>query len=421
MKQLRARTQGLGEHLMSNEMACSKAAQLLTGAWGCIDDKLKRCNPEIAAHIGCVSTRLTSKYASRLMGMLGNLETLELGQLQLDIPFLGFCGQAVATQLEQHISKGLEGSNVDSRLASAELLDRFRSNKSNAPAWEVVVLETLDDPELASSASRLFGKGEAFMRSFGALQNSAMLHGVLNHLEHEDLEGKMLNVVSRLDTGALLSDFDEALISSKAREGFANQLLECCLDGLLDVAPSIRVPEVSGVHHHTAYRVLDLDMSGLRFRKEDVQLSFPNRTSGPAAAVVQLEARNVSAEFGQLRCFLKPKLLPEISVLTRARAVGITLHVGLAWGPSVCTKRVRLEVVQLHVGMDSLEISLDSSKCARLFNSLIGYLNESLKAHICKCLEVSLKQPIDELCLGIDVLLADAGPFAAALGLFRTQ
>mmetsp|Transcript_72817 Transcript_72817/g.225179 ORF Transcript_72817/g.225179 Transcript_72817/m.225179 type:complete len:247 (+) Transcript_72817:224-964(+) len=200
----------------------------------------------------------------------------------------------------------------------------------------------------------------------------------------------------------------------------------------------MRIPELSGEHRRIAYRILDLDMSGVRFRKEDVRLTLPGLPSASAATaqpppssgkaapcggwsssdLLRLEAQGVSAQFRRLRCALKPPLLPEVCVTTDARAAGIKLYVGFAKG-STCGSGGELQpglrVARLEVTIDCLEISLDKSGYSRLFNPLIGYFNEELKAYVCGCLEDRLVGPARELCRGLGALLAEAEPLLSAL------
>lgn len=283
-------------------------------------------------------------------------------------------------------------------------------------------------------------KGEALLRGLDRIQSSGLLRSALEHLEGEDLEGRLLRGIARFDARAFLADFHGALDSAQgARERLLSRLLDCCLEGLLDVVPAMRIPELTGEHRRIAYRVVDLDMSGVRFRKEDVHLTMPglvgvSSTSPPAAQgckqaashddwnpsdLVRLEAQGVSAEFRHLRCALKPPLLPEVCVTTDAKALGITLRIGFAKDAAVSGRREAhpgLKVSRLQVAMESLDISLDKSNYSRLFNPLIGYFNDLLKGYVCGCLEECLAGPARELCTGLGSLLAEAEPLLDALG-----
>merc|ERR1712060_825521 len=147
-------------------------------------------------------------------------------------------------------------------------------------------------------------------------------------------------------------------------------------------------------------------MAGLCFTKQDVRISLPGLTgSSQVADFLLLEAQGVSAEFPRLRCKLKPRMMPEASVITNAHASGITLFVGFVLGPAGDGQPRSFQVSQLRVGMASLEITLDKSVYARLFNPLIGYLNRQLKAYIFEVLQARLHDPVSDFCKGLNTVL----------------
>ncbi|CAE8711207.1 unnamed protein product, partial [Polarella glacialis] len=203
------------------------------------------------------------------------------------------------------------------------------------------------------------------------------------------------------------ADFDRAVQGTPgARQGFASHLTDHIVDAFLSLLPGIRIPEVAGDYSHTAYRVLNLDMSCIKVRKDQVRVILPGSGSGadggePGARrggpeEICLEASGISAEFRELVCKLKPRLMPQVSMTTNARATDMKFLIGL-------TRRLepqsggstqaawRLQVSSVEVSIADLQITLDRTVSGLLFNLIIGYLNESLKAHICKSLETKLR------------------------------
>uniref|UniRef100_A0A7S4Q199 Uncharacterized protein n=1 Tax=Alexandrium monilatum TaxID=311494 RepID=A0A7S4Q199_9DINO len=443
VQRLKARGLRLGDGLLAHAPAREKAAELLVGAWQVVDGRLAQVSgQDLAACLAPGPAKLLGLYSQHVRKLLGCLEALDLGSLQMSVP-LGASGAVVSEQLEQRLAESLQASGADPRLAGADLLERLRGARPGAPAWESALLECMNGEALAGGALRAVERGEALLRGLDRVQSSGLLRGVLDHIEGADLEGKLLEGIASFDTGAFLGDLSRALDSWPARELLLNRLLDCCLEGLLDVLPAMRIPELRGEHRRVAYKVLDLDMSGVRFRKEDVHLTLPGLpgTSAAAAAspppppqgceqavplgdwspsdLLRLEARGISAEFRHLRCALRPPLLPEVCVTTDARAAGITLRVGFARGLVAGSRgesRPGLRVSRLQVTMESLQISLDKSSYSRLFNPLIGYFSDLLKGYVCGCLEERLAGPAGELCAGLGALLAEAEPILFTLG-----
>eukprot|EP00811_Abedinium_folium_P023570 NODE_3315_length_2055_cov_2.512967.p1 GENE.NODE_3315_length_2055_cov_2.512967~~NODE_3315_length_2055_cov_2.512967.p1 ORF type:complete len:389 (-),score=133.07 NODE_3315_length_2055_cov_2.512967:58-1224(-) len=303
------------------------------------------------------------------------------------------------------------------------MLARFRGQQPGASPLEAALAGQMQDDGLAAKAEAAVEKGEALMDRLSRLQGR-VFDGVLEHIESEDVESKVLEGISRFNPDMFLADLELAAAdrSGGMRQTFVNQLLDQCLSGLLAMLPGVRVPEVSGTYRNTAYTCYDLDMGGLKFRKEDVHVALAGLAGAATAAtekasgeVALLFARDVAAEFPRLRCTLKPKMLPKATVVTTARAAGITICLAFATATGTDAKVGDLVVSRLQVTMEKLDIALDKGKCAPLFNPIVAYLNTSLKAYICRSLEVRLAEPAVELCAMLESLLKAAAPLLRAL------
>jgi len=289
---------------------------------------------------------------------------------------------------------------------------------------EAALLEALDKKELVSKAENVMAKGEKMLQGLHDAATGEAATGVLRNLESKDLEEDLLDGVKRFNPDAFLRDCDRAVVDSEARQTFVNQILDICLDFLLRLLPGIKIPEVSGSHRGTAFRIYDLDMSGIRFRKEDVVVSFLDFKGAAGSAlhavkrpreseIVRIDAKGISAQFSKLHCSVKPPLLPETQPVATGVAGGISLRLHLAADVSSDASEQRLRISRLKVAMESLELKMDQ---ANVVNALISHLNEYLKGYVCGVLEESLAAPLSQLCQGVNDLLIEAKPLLVLLG-----
>lgn len=433
---LKLRACELASSLTAEEVLRDKAQHLLIGAWHVVDAKLAQFSPLLATEAG----NLTNMLASHCSGIVQQ------------------CGQLLSVRVELGLAGALAASDADPALAGAELLDRFRmigsepSQVASVPAGQTLamldalglqlpatardtlardasqpldaaVVTILDSEALALRAEGVLRKGEAVMDSIHNIANSTIVAGVLENLESAKLESELLDSFNRFDADAFLQDADKAITDREARETFVNQLLDVCLDFVLRTLPSVRIPQVSGSHLGTSFQVHDLDMSGLRFQKEDVHISMRDlKEAGTTCSIdgevelFQLHAQRVSGQFSELQCKVKPPLLPEASILTSGIASGIEVHLSVAAKHDSDTSNITVRISQLSVRMSSLELKLSQSSYARLFNPLVGYLNEFLMGYICGVLESQLTPPLSNLCTHLSELLTEMKPLLAFLG-----
>lgn len=456
--------------VLADETVRLRAAELLLGGWEIIDHKLATSGPALAAgattFAASASAVLLKESEARVYQLLDLLESLDLGRLRLDVPLL-LCGVLLTDQLEPQIVAALKNDPRDSRLVSAELLERVKASSSSpgswapppqdalgvlhklgvavpqqveqamrsvsgresGPSWEETLLRGLDNEAVARKAEGAVAAGEAMFHGLSAAASNKLLTGMIDNLGKEEVRRGFLDGVERFNSKAFLNDLHCATRSRKGCEFFVTEILELCLDSILRVLPSVRIPEVSGTHKTIAYRVLDLDMSGLRFHRKDIRVRMKDvdtivkliQSSSTASRpkemdVVTMEAHHVTAEFSGLHCKFKPPLLPEVAFDTHAQAKGIKLHMDIALCAGGDRQKLSLRISRLHIRMESLDMNLENSSYARMFNPLVWYLREFLKGYICGVLQSKIGGPSGELVRGLNRLLETFGPTLALLG-----
>jgi len=261
------------------------------------------------------------------------------------------------------------------------------------------------------------------MQQMGKVATSQTISNTIATLEAQDCHGQLVNGISNFQVDAFLRDLQRASGSRSDCQAFLDRLLELLLDAVLGVLPSVRIPEVTGEYRGVWYKVLDLDMSGLRFDKEDVSMTVkPLTSSGNAEELcLGIFAHSIRGEFTDLKCQLRPRKLPapHVTVTTNAQALGMCIYCELSLlPPSSCSsqgRRAGIELKALEVTMKSLHIKLVDSSYARLFNPLVDYFSETLSVHICKSLEERLGSLLRECIGSMGELLHDLSPVLTLL------
>jgi hypothetical protein len=440
-ERLKARVCGLASNALAEDAMREKAHRLLLGAWQVVDRRLESYSPMLASQ----ASNITNILMDQCSGIIQQ------------------CGMLLSTRIELGITSALAASSADPTLAGAELLDRFRAignqpaSVTRVPAGQTLamldglglplpastrcvlrhspeqplestMLEALDQDDIAMKAESVIKKGEALLEGFHKAANSRIVNGALHNLESQDIENDLFERMKHFDTEKFLGECDRAMVDSSTRQSMVDQFLDGCLDFVLKILPAINIPEASSTHRGTAFRVYDLDMSGINFRKEDVAITLSDFKGAAGSAlnavsrrrefdIVKVDARRVSADFTKVRCVVKPPLLPETHLATNGRASGMHVCVHLAAKMDSETSAVSLYVSHLKVSMESLELTVEeSTSYARLLNSLTSHLNEYLKGYICGALEENLRAPFGQLCQGLNELLTEMGPLLAIFG-----
>lgn len=71
-----------------------------------------------------------------------------------------------------------------------------------------------------------------------------------------------------------MRDGEAALSDEDARDRLVNRIKDSALDFFLEVLPDLPVPPIEGVKDGVAYNISDLDLSGVKLKKEDVTVSI---------------------------------------------------------------------------------------------------------------------------------------------------
>merc|ERR1712086_1075172 len=104
--------------------------------------------------------------------------------------------RALSDQLEQKIAKRLEASDVDMRIAVAELLRPFNTAEPTS-SLNAALLECLNKEWVSEGAATVVRGSAACIKQLNRLQNSEAVQGILQQLERADLDGKLVESIAR--------------------------------------------------------------------------------------------------------------------------------------------------------------------------------------------------------------------------------
>jgi len=75
-----------------------------------------------------------------------------------------------------------------------------------------------------------------------------------------------------VDVADLMRVGEAALTDASAREQLIHRVTDAALEFLLSVLPNLPVPPIEGVREGVAYNISELDLTGVKLQKQDVQV-----------------------------------------------------------------------------------------------------------------------------------------------------
>lgn len=178
-----------------------------------------------------------------------------------------------------------------------------------------------------------------------------------------------------------------------------SQMTDSCLDYLLEFLPSIVIPDISGLKDSIEYTIANLDMSGFRLRKEDVEIRVNDMfDNSKEQEVLVLDVQHIGSQFRRLRWKYQQRYFPNLSGDGAADAF---VHDGsIRLGFKIKKKEVmkgKMKVFEPKVVLSSkkvsiakIELKVDECKYAWLYNLLASLFAESIREYITKSLSETL-------------------------------
>jgi hypothetical protein len=105
-------------------------------------------------------------------------------------------------------------------------------------------------------------------------------------------EGQIVSLIEKVDVKEL-KELSEGLSDEAGREKFVDKLKDYCVDFLLDVLPTIKVPPISGVKEEVEYTIGNLDLSRFNVNKDDVKVELGK--VGETGEIIRVELTNIKA------------------------------------------------------------------------------------------------------------------------------
>lgn len=435
LDELKAHGARFAQGVTADDALREKASSLLVSLSQRVDRAIVQHSPALAAQAGSGAATLAVSCAGGVQRCVGLLQ-IELERRMVEALRAEGDRAEAGAQLLDRLSEVSGDPALLASMSSGDALAVVDALNVGAPAGARRALaqdrdraagDALVDAANCDSMSGLIQRaterGSALMSRVESMAENAVVVATLENLGSEELHRDALDGFQRFEPDAFLRDADVACQSAEGRQIFADRLLNVCLDCLLRVVPKTRIPEASGTHQGISFKLFDINMSGVQFRKDDVNITLQNGDwPGSQSAlhqgtvdVFQLVASNVSARFEHLRCKLKPKMVPEVSLVTNAKADGIVVRMHFAMR-SQGGQAASLFVKNMKVSMQFLDITLDNSRYATLFNPLVSHLRQFLKNYISSFMEVSLAEPVNHLCGALNDILQEAGPLMSILG-----
>eukprot|EP00397_Hematodinium_sp_SG-2012_P017226 GEMP01017607.1.p1 GENE.GEMP01017607.1~~GEMP01017607.1.p1 ORF type:complete len:883 (+),score=190.38 GEMP01017607.1:137-2785(+) len=265
------------------------------------------------------------------------------------------------------------------------------------------VVKTLDAEDSVERVNMVLAKGEdaldklmEYAKQPPSATSAAIMNAVLDKIDDDQIEDSIFSSIKQLDTKTLLAQAEDVFNQSDALSKFANDIKDSVLQFILEILPALEIPRIDDVCEFPyagtiKYSIDKLDMSGFRFRKEDVQLSFPPSEN---TFVVEISAKNVSATFTNLEITLKQLGFPYIKAepIACADAQGICLDLQFTMDETN-----NLVLSSRNIEIASLSLHVDAIGFAFVVNALTSLFTTVIKNYVKVSLEEKLDENIDPL------------------------
>jgi len=326
----------------------------------------------LEAWVGSVKDRVVGQLGAQRALLVDSLGGLELQQVDLrQLITNSWDPVALEAQLQRSLVRAVKLSGLESG-SGAELLERFEGaslvakipavqrtyqgllltladmnvevpppihklleaqaagRQLDAEAWREAVIGSLDDASVVRSAEILVNHGERLLTRCQELKENQTVARVMEHLESEDIERKLLRNLHSLDAQAMLSSAESALTNAEAREQLVSKLKDTCLDFILKILPAIHIDKVTGNNNGCDWEINNISFSDFSFRKENVHITLGNPANA-SEELLRVSAWDISAHFRDLKVFVKQTSLPYLQAECVADARAERMSVALAF------------------------------------------------------------------------------------------
>eukprot|EP00903_Cladosiphon_okamuranus_P011757 g11052.t1 len=193
---------------------------------------------------------------------------------------------------ETHLAEDSPG------LEALRLLQGYERGETGLDEAVTCALDFLNSEEGQTMAGGLVSQGERGLESLKTLSLSISKDGgvgkVLERLADPGLEKRILDGIEGLDTDEILETAEKAITDVDARTRLLDGIKDSTVEFLLEYLPHIEVPPISGSSSRVGYAITNLDLSGFRLRKEDVEVQLVDLSGGLEVAVKEGGAGNIN-------------------------------------------------------------------------------------------------------------------------------
>ncbi|CAM9136355.1 unnamed protein product [Scytosiphon promiscuus] len=181
---------------------------------------------------------------------------------------------------ENHLAEGSRGME-----SLKKLLQGYQRGDTGLDEAMTCAMDFLNSEEGQSLAGGLVSQGERGLESLKSISMDGAVGKMLGQLADPGLERRILAGIEGLDTDELLENAEKAISDADARTQLLDGIKDSTVDFLLEYLPHIEIPPISGTSSRVGYAITNLDLSGFRLRKEDVEVQLVDLSDGLEVAV----------------------------------------------------------------------------------------------------------------------------------------
>jgi hypothetical protein len=129
------------------------------------------------------------------------------------------------------------------------------------------MLGAVNDDAVATGAARLVSSADQILSYLDASASDEKLGSIL-----DKAEDALCSQLAGVDMADLMRVGEAALTDASAREQLIHRVTDAALEFLLSVLPNLPVPPIEGVREGVVYNISQLDLTGVKLQKQDVQV-----------------------------------------------------------------------------------------------------------------------------------------------------
>lgn len=432
-----------------------------------------------AAAGGEFEDTIAGKMSARFVHVLVSLKGLELRETDVKRLFTGNCDRRTLRRgLEAVLANTVQRSSYEG-ISSAELVELFdRSQCSNQATlaqqicrdfitaladlklelpdpiqnlliaqaagqktdsgdWRKAALDSLEDDRIADTAKSVVEKGGELLEQCRVGMSSTTLTRVLEHLQTEDVEGKLVRRLRNLHADEILDVAENAVSNMEARDQLVNQLKSACLDFIMEVLPAIHIDQINGNDHGCDWEIKNISFSDFGFQKENVHVKFASLDGTSNEDMLRICAWDIRAHFRNMQLEVRQLGIPylEAECVADAKTEGMSFELVFKFEKTPSKPKVEtlagkrnnagktllvqpaLILSSCNVFMNSLEFTVGETSYAVFVNTLSYFFAEELKQYACRKLAEYLNDNVGALVSTLNSLLQVSTPCLQRFGI----